>query len=321
MNEVLSRLSEMGIIPVVKIEDPDKAVPLAEALYKGGLSCVEITFRTARAEEAIKRITAAMPGMLVGAGTVLTTGQVEQAVNAGAKFIVSPGLNPDVVRYCVERRILIVPGCSNPSDIEIAMGFGLDVVKFFPAEALGGVKVIKAISAPYKGIRFIPTGGISEKNLNEYLSCPGVLACGGSWMVNESYIESGDFEKITFLAREAIKTMLGFELAHIGINSETAEEASQNAKIFSRLFGLEYKEGKSSIFAGKYFEIMKQPFRGKNGHIAISTNSIERAVAYMKLLGYTMDMEGAKRDSGGRLSAVYFEQEFAGFAVHFIQKQ
>lgn len=319
MNDVFRQLSDMGIIPVVKIEDANKAVPLARALYEGGLSCVEITFRTAQAEHAIKGITSAMPNMLVGAGTVLTIDQVDKAVAAGAKFIVSPGLNAEVVKYCVDQMIPIIPGCSNPSDIEMAMGFGLEVVKFFPAEAMGGVKVIKAISAPYSGIKFIPTGGIHEGNINEYLSCPCVLACGGSWMVSEALIKSGEFDKITTLTRNAIKIVLGFELAHVGINSENAEQAAQTAKAFSSLFGLEYKDGNSSIFAGTAIEVIKSPYLGKNGHIAISTNYITRAVAYIQSLGYKFDMDRAKSDSNGNLKLVYFEQEFGGFALHLVQ--
>lgn len=320
MNEVLSRLSNIGIIPVVKIDDADKAVPLAKALYEGGLSCVEITFRTAQAEQAIRLITSALPDMLVGAGTVLTTGQVDKAYAAGAKFIVSPGINPEVVKHCSHLQIPITPGCSNPSDIEVAIGLGLDVVKFFPAEAMGGIKTIKAISAPYGGIKFIPTGGINEKNLNEYLSCPSILACGGSWMVSESLIKSGDFGKITALARDAVKLMLGFELAHVGINADNSEQAAGIAKVFCTLLGLDYKEGNSSIFAGKAFEIMKTPFRGRNGHIAIGTNNITRAVTHMQSRGYKLDMNGAKKDSHGNFSAIYFEEEFAGFALHFVQK-
>ncbi len=320
MNEILKRLSDMGIIPVVKIDDADKAVPLARALYEGGLPCAEITFRTSQAAEAIKRITTSLPDMLVGAGTVLTTQQVDSAIEAGAQFIVSPGLNPEVVSHCIKKQIPITPGCSNPSDIEMAMSLGLNVVKFFPAEAMGGVKVIKAISAPYGGIKFIPTGGINEKNLNDYLTCPSVLACGGSWMVDEALIKSGNFDKITALTREAIKNMLGFELAHIGINSENAEQAVQTAKMFSFIFGLEYKEGNSSIFAGKAVEVMKTPFRGQNGHIAIATNNLTRAVNRMLAQGYKMDTDGKKDVNGNFTGAVYFEQEIGGFAVHLLQK-
>ena len=320
MNEILSKLSLIGIVPVVKIEDVEKAVPLAAALTKGGLPCAEITFRTAQAEEAIKRITNTMPDMLVGAGTVLSIEQVDRAVNAGAKFIVSPGLNPVVVKYCIENGITIVPGCSNPTDIETAMELGLDTVKFFPAEAMGGIKVIKALSAPYGSIKFMPTGGVNEKNINEYLSCSSVVACGGSWMVNEAHIKAGDFEKITALTCDAIKTIMSFELAHVGINSDNAEEAEQTARLLSNIFGFDYKEGNSSIFSGKAFEVMKKIGRGKNGHIAIATNSVERAAAYMESIGFKMDMDNAVRDTNGTIKAVYFNQEFAGFAFHLVRK-
>lgn len=320
MNEVLTRLSNIGIIPVVKIDDAEKAVPLAMALHKGGLPCVEITFRTSQAADAIKRITEAMPDMLVGAGTVLTTEQVDKAMQAGAKFIVSPGLNPEVVKHCISRQIPITPGCANPSDIEVALSLGLEVVKFFPAEALGGVKLIKALAAPYTGIKFIPTGGINEKNLNDYLSCSSVLACGGSWMVNEAMINAGEFDKITALTRDAVAVMHGFELAHVGINSENEEQAAEIAKMFCLLFGLEFKEGNSSIFAGKIVEVMKTPFRGKHGHIAIAVNNANRAAAYMQGRGFKMDLDKANRDAKGNLKAVYFEQEIGGFAVHLLQK-
>ncbi len=321
MNEVLNQLSSIGIIPVVKIEDVDKALPLAKALCDGGLSCAEITFRTANAEKAIKAIADAMPHMLVGAGTVLTIEQADKALAAGAKFIVCPGINPKVVKHCIKLGIPVIPGCSSPSDIEQALEFNLEVVKFFPAEAMGGINTIKAMAAPYGGIKFIPTGGINEKNLNDYLSFPKVIACGGSWMVSDALIKSGEFDKITNLTRHAIGEMLGFKLAHIGINGENADQASKDADSLSRMFGIEYKEGNSSIFAGKIIEVMKKPFLGRNGHIAISTNYIDRAVAYMQLRGYELDMDSAKKDAGGNITSVYFKLEIGGFAIHLVQKK
>ena len=143
------------------------------------------------------------PEMLVGAGTVLTTEQVDRAVNAGAKFIVSPGTNPEVVRYCVEKGIPVTPGTANPSDVETAIGCGLNVVKFFPAEPLGGLKLIKAMAAPYVNVKFMPTGGINENNVREYLAYDRILACGGSWMVKDSLVKAGDFDKIRELTKEA----------------------------------------------------------------------------------------------------------------------
>jgi 2-dehydro-3-deoxyphosphogluconate aldolase/(4S)-4-hydroxy-2-oxoglutarate aldolase len=227
LDAIIKEIAAIGIVPVIKINDPKDAVPLARALYDGGLPAAEVTFRTACAKEAIERICTELPDMLVGAGTVLTPKQADEAAAAGAKFIVSPGLNPTVVRHCVEKGIPIVPGCVSPSDIERALELNLDTVKFFPAEQAGGIAMIKAMSAPYSGVSFMPTGGISPKNLNDYLSFPKVVACGGSWMVKEELIAEGRFEEITALAREAVMTMLGFELAHVGINPTQARRPTQ----------------------------------------------------------------------------------------------
>ena len=190
MNEVLSKIQMMGIVPVIKLDDPKDAVPLAKALCDGGLPCAEVTFRTAAAEESIRLMREAFPQMLIGAGTVLTTDQVDKAVNAGASFIVSPGLNPKVVSYCVERNIPITPGCSTPSDVEAAIELGLEVVKFFPAEAAGGLAMIKAMAAPYVNMKFMPTGGINASNLISYLDFPKIIACGGSWMVKDDLVKA-----------------------------------------------------------------------------------------------------------------------------------
>lgn len=205
MNEVLKKIQEIGIVPVVVLNDAKDAAPLAKALCDGGLPCAEVTFRTDAAEESIRIMTEQFPEMLVGAGTVLTTEQVDRAVAAGAKFIVSPGLNPRIVKYCVEKGILITPGCSNPSDIEIALENGLEVVKFFPAEPAGGLNMIKAMAAPYVGVKFMPTGGINPTNVRDYLAYDRILACGGSWMVKGSLVDAGEFDKIEELTREAVE--------------------------------------------------------------------------------------------------------------------
>ena len=207
MHEVLERIKEMGIVPVVVIDDAENAIPLAKALCEGGLPCAEVTFRTDAAEEAIHIMAEQFPDMLIGAGTVLTIDQVDRAVAAGAKFIVSPGLNPNIVKYCVDKGILITPGCMSPSDIEIALENGLEVVKFFPAEPAGGLKMIKAIAAPYVNMKFMPTGGINIKNVKEYLLYDRIVACGGSWMVKDSLMKSGEFDKITELVKEAVQVV------------------------------------------------------------------------------------------------------------------
>ena len=321
MNAVLEQLSKIGIVPVIKIDDVDKAVPLAKALKQGGLPCAEVTFRTAQGEEAIRRIAKEVPDVLVGAGTVLTTEQVDRAIDAGAKFIVSPGLNPKVVAYCVEKGIPVTPGCANPSDVEQAIQLGLDVVKFFPAEQAGGINYIKAIAAPYVNMKFMPTGGVNASNRNSYLAFDKILCCGGSWMVKADLIDEGRFDEITALCQEAVRNMLGFELAHIGINAENEEEALKAAKMFEALFGFAVKPGNSSIFADKYVEVMKTPYLGKNGHIAIAANSVDRAVAYLERQGFAFNPDTAKKDAKGKTAAIYLKDEIAGFAIHLVQKK
>ncbi len=320
ISEVMKRISAVGIVPVIKLDDEKDAVPLARALCEGGIPVAEVTFRTAQAEGAIRRIAEGVPEMLVGAGTVLTTGQVDRAVGAGARFIVSPGLNPRVVAYCREKGIPVVPGCANPSDIEAALELGLDTVKFFPAEAMGGVKVLKALSAPYGAVKFMPTGGVNAANLNDYLSMGNVVACGGSWMVKPELIAAGDFAAITALSREAVAKMLDIRLAHIGINGADCGEAANIAGLFALLLGAQIKEGAKSFFAGPSVEIMKNDGRGRLGHIAFSANSVERALFQLELRGFKADGESFKRDASGKLTFAYLEGDFGGFAVHLTLK-
>jgi len=319
MNEVLERIGELGIVPVVKIEKADDALPLGRALIDGDLPIAEITFRTSAAEKSIKILAKELPELLVGAGTVLTIEQVKKAVSAGAEFIVSPGFNPRVVDYCIENNILVTPGINNPTQIEMALKKGIKVVKFFPAEASGGLPFLKAISASYTNIKFIPTGGINQNNLCSYLSNNNVFACGGSWMVKADLISSGNFAEITRLTKEAVSTILGFEFAHLGINEETKDKALISANLLSHLFNFPSKEGTNSIFAGSTFEIMKNKYLGKHGHIAIATNDIHRAIAYLKKKDISILPETAK-ENDGKLKAIYLAQEVSGFAIHLLQK-
>ena len=308
IEEMSKKIEALGIVPVVKLDDAEDAVPLAKALIAGGLPVAEITFRTAAAEESIKRISQACPEMLVGAGTVLSIEQVEKAVGAGAKFIVTPGFNAKVVGYCIEKGYPVYPGCPTTSDMEAALEMGLKVVKFFPAEAMGGLAVIKAVAAPYGALRFMPTGGVNEKNLLDYLGFDKIVACGGSWMVDAKAIAAKDFGKIE-----------GFEIKHIGINCENADEAMKVAKQYSAIFGWAVKDGNSSTFAGTAVEAMKSPYLGKNGHIAVATTSVLRAKAYLEGQGFAFDESTAKY-KGTKLNAIYLKGEIGGFAIHLLQK-
>ena len=203
MNETLEKLGQYGIVPVVVLNDSKDAEPLADALCEGGLACAEVTFRTKAAAESIKIMSEKHPEMLVGAGTVLTVEQVDEAVAAGAKFIVSPGLNSEVVKYCLDKNIAITPGVVTPSEMEQAIELGLNIVKFLPAEPSGGLSMIKAVSAPYTMLKFMPTGGINPGNVKEYLKSDKIFACGGSWMVKGDLVDAGDFDKIKELTKEA----------------------------------------------------------------------------------------------------------------------
>ena len=203
MMTIEERFEDFGVVPVVVLDDVKDALPLAKALTEGGLPCAEVTFRTEAAEESIKVMAEAYPDMVVGAGTVLTIEQVDAAVKAGAKFIVSPGFDPEIVDYCLKKEIPIFPGCVTPSEVAQAVKRGLKVVKFFPAEPAGGVAMIKAMAAPYHQLRFMPTGGIGTQNLKDYLEFDKIICCGGSWMVKADLIKNGEFEKICKLTKEA----------------------------------------------------------------------------------------------------------------------
>ena len=205
MSTTLEKLGKFGVVPVVVLDDVKDAAPLAKALCDGGLACAEVTFRTDAAEESIRIMTSQYPEMIVGAGTVLTKEQVDRAVAAGARFIVTPGLDPEIVRYCMEKDIPVTPGVVTPSELAQAYALGLRLVKFFPAEPSGGLPMIKALAAPYNMMQFMPTGGISASTLCDYLRYKKIFACGGSWMVKGSLIKAGEFDKITELTREAVE--------------------------------------------------------------------------------------------------------------------
>lgn len=317
--ELINKIELIGILPVIKLGDAANAVPLAQALCEGGIPCAEITFRTQAAAEAIRNITEKYPEMLVGAGTVLTHEQADQAIEAGAKFIITPGMNPNTVEYCQRKGIPVIPGCATPGEIEKAIELGLKTVKFFPAEANGGISTIKAMGGPYSQIRFIPTGGISAKNVCEYLKCDNVLACGGTWMVPAKEIENRNFDRIRELTEEAVRMMHGFRLAHVGINCDDESQARKTAEKFDFLFGFKAIENPGSIFSGIYVENLKSPYFGTKGHIAIGVNSVERAKAYLNRKGIAFNEKSAVYCQGGKMQAIYMQDEICGFAIHLVR--
>lgn len=317
MNDTVKKLENIGLVPVVKIDDASKSEALAKALIDGGLPCAEITFRTAAAAEAIERISKKYPDMIVGAGTVINVEFAKKAIAAGAKFIVSPGFNPSVVDFCIENNVPVVPGVCTPSDIEMALGRGLSVLKFFPAEASGGVSMLKALSGPFPNVKFMPTGGISEKNLADYIKLKNVFAVGGSWMVKADLIENEKWDEITSICKKAICAVHGFSLAHVGFNHETTDEAEKTSSLLD-IFGFATRDAKTSIFKGEVFELMKMPYYGKNGHIGIRCYNVNRSLAYLENFGFHAVKE-AMEEKNGRCTFAYLDKEIAGFAFHLVE--
>lgn len=321
IDDIVEQLGCIGIVPVIKLEKVENAEKLAKALRDGGINCAEVTFRAAGADKVISRMVKAYPDMLVGAGTVLTCEQADAAYAAGAKFCVAPGLNPKVVKHCLDSGIPFAPGLSSASEIEQAIELGLDFVKFFPAEQAGGLAYIKSVCGPYTSMRFMPTGGVSADNLNTYLSYDKIVCCGGSWIVPSKMLDEEDWEGITALCRQAVDKMLGFQMVHVGINCQSPEEAEGVADMFDNAFGFAKKVGNSSVFASTYVECMKQPFKGKMGHIAVATNSVKRAMYQLKARGYTIDEQSIKCDAKGNPTVAYLKDDFGGFAVHLVLKK
>ena len=316
--DVLKRLAQSGVVPVVVLEDAKDAVPTAKAMLAGGIDVMEITFRTAAAADSIKAVAQECPDMVVGAGTVINLEQCKLAVECGAKFIVSPGYDEETVAWCCDNGIPVTPGCVTPTEIMMALKHGLKVLKFFPANVYGGLSAIKSLAGPFGGVKFIPTGGVNAQNLAEFISSPYIHAVGGSWICPKADIAAGNFDKITALCKEARKTLLGFEVAHIGINTPDADAAMDVCKAFNDAFDFNVKQGNSSNFASTSVEVMKTMFKGANGHIAIRTNKMIPAIAEMERRGYELDMDSVKDKNN--IKAIYFKNEIGGFAVHLLQK-
>ena len=319
MNEVLKTISRIGIVPVIAIDDAKKAVPLAKALVAGGLPAAEVTFRTAAAEDAMRAISAEVPEMLVGAGTVLTPDQLDRALDAGSKFIVSPGFNPEMVKYGLSKGALMLPGTATGGEMEQAMALGLEVVKFFPAEDNGGVKKLKSLAGPYRTLKWMPTGGVNTKNLMDYLSFDQIVACGGTWMVKKDMIEGEKWDEITAICKEAVRTMLGIRLAHIGVNCGDKQEAEKLAKLLSAMFGFAPRETSKSWFAGDAVEYMNNAGPGTKGHIGFKTNSVERAMYHLGRQGVAFDESSITCNDKGAAKFVYLKDEIGGFAIHLVQ--
>lgn len=319
MNDLYDRISQIGIVPVVKILEAEDALPLAKALYNGGIDVAEVTFRSEHAVNAIQQIHSELPDMLLGAGTVLTIEQAKQAKQAGASFIVTPGLNPNIVKWCLENEIPILPGVSTASEIEQALSLGLKTLKFFPAESSGGAKKLKDFSGPYQDVQFLPTGGINVSNMHDYLQLPNVIAIGGSFMLPNDVVQAKDWENIQALSGKAIKSLLDYQLIHVGINCDSPDESEKVCKLLCQLFHFTYYKKPKSNFAGVGFEVLHSHGRGQNGHIGIYTPYPERALYQLKKMGIHVVEESITRNKKSHLiNFAYLDLEIAGFGVHLI---
>ena len=316
MDACIKELYRIGIVPVVALEDAADALPLGAALKKGGVSAIEVTFRTAAAADAIRLLTREMPELLVGAGTVLTKEQADAAIEAGAKFIVSPGFQPELVSYVLSKGVPMCPGTATPGEMEQAMALGLSAVKFFPAEQNGGAPMLKALSAPYRDLLFMPTGGVKLENLRTYLALDQVFACGGTWLATKDDIKAKAFDKITARTREAVKTMLNFRIKHVGINSKDEAEAKKTATLLCSIFDFDYNDTELSVFTGSAVEVMKFMGRGSLGHIAIGADNVDRAEYYLRQRGFSFDESTRRVDASGRTTFLYLKDEIGGFAFH-----
>lgn len=318
---ILERIGNAGLVPVIVFDNAEDAVPTARALLNGGLDIMEITMRTSAGIQAIKNVRANEPGVLVGAGTVLTLEKCKECVEAGAQFIVSPGTDMRIVEWCLEHGVVVLPGCVTTTEIQLALAAGVKIVKFFPADLYGGVRAMATLEGPFRftGIKFIPTGGVNNDNLSEYVNKSFIHAVGGGWLCNPADISSHNFSNITETVKKAIDILLGFEITHVGINQKTPVESLNTCRQFNKAFHFPIVEGTASNFVSPAIEVLKSKYLGTHGHLAVKTNNIQRGIYYLGKRGIEVDMETAKYN-GDDMVAVYLKDEIGGFAVHLLKK-
>lgn len=316
MGSIIDKISKIGFVPLVTLDNADDSVPLAKALLKGGIPVAEVTFRTDSALESIKRIAQEVPEVILGAGTVTTIDQVKQAMSVGCQFIVMPGIVPEVVEYCVNNYIEIIPAGVTPRDILTITSYGLDTVKFFPAETFGGIGALKAFSGPFANIKFMPTGGVNEKNYVDYLKLPNVSAVGGSFLIPDKLIKEKKWDAISELCNKLLVKSLDFHIYHVGINTKDEDDSKNITDQLAGIFNVGVNEAPGAYFAGNLFEIIKGTYLGTHGHIGIGTPSVERAIYYLEAKGIKFNQDTFGYDEKGNIIACYFQDEIAGFAFH-----
>ena len=315
---VFDRIYNAALLPQIKTGIADDAVLAAKALLSGGVDVMELVCRTEDEAAAIAAVSEQCPDMLVGAQCA-TWEACELAAESGAQFLTTPGYSEKIVAWCSEHGIPVIPGCVTPSEIMAATAQGVRVVKFFPAEACGGMKTLTALAEVFEGVKFLPCGGVDNKNLADYVDAPFVQAVGGSWLCPADDVAAHNFEAVTARCKAARAIVLGFTLGHIGVNAESVEESLALCQTFRAAFGFDIWEMPASFFASSGVEVMKHSAVGTNGHIAILTNSVRRAEAELEKKGFALDLS-TEKCIGGEPIAVYFQNMLGGFAVHLLKK-
>lgn len=320
MSNIIRKIHDIGIVPVIDSANVENAVRIAKALCDGGLPLAEITYSSDAVRQVLTDIKRTCPEMLIGAGNISSVEQIDPVLEAGSGFVTTAGFDPDIVRYYQSRNVHVIPGVSDAGGIEAAMSMGLDTVKFFTDENSGGIGRIKDLSAAFGNIKFIPAGVITENDLCGYLNEPCVPACCGSWMIDEMAVADKNFEKIEELARRSVNTMLGLTLKHIGVNEENGNGAALAAQ-FAGIFAGKVRETYKGWFGSENVEVMSKKFiTGRHGHIGIGVNDPGRARRYYEALGFSFDENTAGYDGNGDLEIIYFSGEIGGFAVHIVKK-
>lgn len=314
----LDLIEKIGLLPNVNVTNPDIAVRVAQALKDCGIDVVEIPLFEEASMNSLAAVRKANPDSLVGAGTVHTAELAAKVVDLGVDFVVAPGMCRETIQYCLDKGVAVIPGATTATEIEIARSMGLNILKFFPSELNGGVKMINALRAPFSDVRFITTGGVNFDNLKDYAACKGVVAAGGSFMTPARLINAERWDDISELAQRAIEISLGFEMGHVGLNCHSVGEANATAEEFAKIFGFKTREIDISFFGGNAVEAMKKPSFGANGHIAIACNSMKRAIYDLERRGYKFRF--FKNNDKGEMIAAYIENEIGGFAIHLCVK-
>ena len=318
MNPLLE-ISKTGILPTVSFKDVESAVKTVKALDLHGINVIEIMLRSNASIDAIKAIKENYPNFIVGAGTIKSIEDVERTLEAGASFFVLPYWDEAVVNYCIENKLPVVPALSSAKEIELAEKLGLECVKFFPAEPLGGVSALELYSGAFKTMKFIPTGGITQENFKSYLNLPCVTAVGGGFMLDKLALENKDFIAVTESIGNTILKQFNFRTKHVGINMETENEAFTLAGQLASLFGKTIRNGSKSVMVGGDVEVMKFNYHGEKGHIGIASDDVDRAYHYLSKRGVTFIEDTVAYDVHGRVTVAYLKEAYGGFAIHLMR--